>query len=111
MLRSVLCLTLAVYDREWRELLEKCASTAMSSKLIHSQKDFFKKMVVDAVLSLDDDLNEKLIGMKTVPGGALQVCKSTFIYFLNPAIQINLLSGHHPGQRSGFQKDLLLCRI
>ena len=57
---------------EWRDLLEKCASTAMSSKLIHSHKDFFKTMVVDAVLSLDDDLDEQMIGMKTVPGGALQ---------------------------------------
>eukprot|EP00158_Paraphelidium_tribonemae_P009444 Partr_v1_DN28868_c1_g1_i3_m34325 putative t-complex protein 1 len=57
---------------EWRDLLEKCASTAMSSKLIYSHRDFFKKMVVDAVMSLDDDLDEKMIGMKTVPGGALQ---------------------------------------
>lgn len=58
---------------EWRQLLERCAATAMSSKLIYAQKDFFKKMVVDAVLSLDEDLDEKMIGMKTVPGGALQV--------------------------------------
>jgi T-complex protein 1 subunit eta len=58
--------------REWHGLLEKCAATAMSSKLIHSHKAFFKKLVVDAVLSLDDDLDESLIGMKTVPGGALQ---------------------------------------
>jgi T-complex protein 1 subunit eta len=67
--------------QEWRELLEKCAATAMSSKLIHSHKDFFKKMVVDAVLSLDDDLDEKMIGMKTVPGGALQVCLPLFAFF------------------------------
>ncbi|KAJ3081538.1 T-complex protein 1 subunit eta, partial [Quaeritorhiza haematococci] len=60
-------------ETEFRDLLEKCAATAMSSKLIHSQKDFFKKMVVDAVLSLDqDELNERLIGMKKVPGGAMQ---------------------------------------
>jgi hypothetical protein len=30
-------------------------------------------LVVDAVLSLDDDLDEKMIGMKTCAGGALQV--------------------------------------
>lgn len=31
-------------------------------------------MVVDAVLTLDqDDLNEKLIGMKKVPGGGIEV--------------------------------------
>jgi len=58
---------------EFREILEKCASTALSSKLVHSQKDFFKKMVVDAVLSLDqDELNEKMIGIKKIPGGAMQ---------------------------------------
>jgi T-complex protein 1 subunit eta len=59
---------------EFRDLLEKCAATAMSSKLIHSNKDFFKKMVVDAVLHLDqDDLNENMIGMKKVPGGGMEV--------------------------------------
>ncbi|RKO93074.1 chaperonin Cpn60/TCP-1 family [Blyttiomyces helicus] len=45
----------------------------MSSKLIHSHKPFFTKMVVDAVLHLDqEELNEKMIGMKKVPGGAMQ---------------------------------------
>lgn len=45
----------------------------MSSKLIHGQKDFFSKMVVDAVLHLDqEELNEKLIGIKKVAGGAMQ---------------------------------------
>jgi T-complex protein 1 subunit eta len=58
---------------EFRQLLEKCAATAMSSKLIHSNKDFFTKMVVDAVLHLDqEDLNERMIGMKKVAGGAMQ---------------------------------------
>ncbi|RKP26509.1 T-complex protein 1 subunit eta [Syncephalis pseudoplumigaleata] len=57
----------------FRDLLEKCASTAMSSKLIHSHKDFFKKMVVDAVLHLDrEELNERMIGIKKIPGGALE---------------------------------------
>jgi T-complex protein 1 subunit eta len=60
-------------EKEFRNLLEKCASTAMSSKLIHSHKDFFTKMVVDAVLSLDqEELNENLIGIKKVPGGAME---------------------------------------
>lgn len=45
----------------------------MSSKLIYSQKEFFTKMVVDAVLQLDQEtLNERLIGIKRVPGGAMQ---------------------------------------
>ena len=59
---------------EFRNLLSKCAGTAMSSKLIHSHKDFFTKIVVDAVLTLDqDELNEKLIGVKRIPGGAMEV--------------------------------------
>ena len=45
----------------------------MSSKLIHSHKDFFSNMVVDAVLKLDQELNEKLIGIKRIPGGAMEV--------------------------------------
>ncbi|KAF2803683.1 uncharacterized protein BDZ99DRAFT_511849 [Mytilinidion resinicola] len=56
-----------------RETLQKLAATAMSSKLINRNSGFFTKMVVDAVLSLDqDDLNEKLIGIKKITGGALQ---------------------------------------
>nr|CAG4638360.1 EOG090X03U0 [Cyclestheria hislopi] len=57
---------------EHRSLLEKCAATAMSSKLIHQQKDFFSKMVVDAVSLLDDLLPLNMIGIKKVPGGALE---------------------------------------
>ncbi|KAF8465928.1 chaperonin Cpn60/TCP-1 family [Kalaharituber pfeilii] len=56
-----------------RDTLQKLAATAMSSKLIHRNSDFFTKMVVDAVYSLDqEELNEKFIGVKKVPGGALQ---------------------------------------
>jgi len=55
-----------------RETLSKLAATAMTSKLIKRNTGFFTKMVVDAVLSLDqDDLNEKLIGIKKIPGGSL----------------------------------------
>ncbi|XP_046975437.1 T-complex protein 1 subunit eta [Vanessa cardui] len=58
---------------EQRELLSKCASTAMSSKLIHQQKGHFSKMVVDAVLSLDAPLLPlDMIGIKKVAGGALE---------------------------------------
>ncbi|CCD23551.1 chaperonin-containing T-complex subunit CCT7 NDAI_0B05180 [Naumovozyma dairenensis CBS 421] len=61
-----------------RELLERCARTAMSSKLIYKNADFFVKMCVDAVLSLDkDDLDDKLIGIKKIPGGAME--ESMFI--------------------------------
>lgn len=57
---------------EQRRLLEKCAATALSSKLIAMQKDFFSKMVVDAVSLLDDLLQLKMIGIKKVQGGALE---------------------------------------
>ncbi|CAB4030461.1 T-complex 1 subunit eta [Paramuricea clavata] len=57
---------------EMRGLLEKCAATALSSKLIANQKDFFSKMVVDAVMLLDELLPLNMIGMKKVSGGALE---------------------------------------
>ncbi|PVG01972.1 putative CCT7-component of chaperonin-containing T-complex [Serendipita vermifera] len=58
---------------KFRDLLIKCASTSMSSKLIQSQKPFFANMVVDAVMSLDqDDLDESLIGVKRISGGGMQ---------------------------------------
>lgn len=63
---------------ENRELLERCAKTAMTSKLIYKNADFFVKMCVDAVLSLDrNDLDDKLIGIKKIPGGAME--ESMFI--------------------------------
>lgn len=59
-------------DANRRETLSKLAATAMTSKLIKRNTTFFTKMVVDAVLSLDqDDLDEKLIGIKKIPGGSL----------------------------------------
>lgn len=87
-----------------RDTLLKLASTAMSSKLIKRNSVFFAEMVVNAVAALDQsELNEKLIGMKKVPGGGLQdslfvngvAFKKTFSYagfeqqpktFTNPKI-------------------------
>jgi T-complex protein 1 subunit eta len=66
--------TLAVHVEEkdqQRSLLEKCAATALNSKLVASHREFFAKMVVDAVLKLDDDLNINLIGVKKETGGSL----------------------------------------
>ncbi|XP_045480374.1 T-complex protein 1 subunit eta [Harmonia axyridis] len=57
---------------EFRSLLEKCAATAMSSKLINQQRKFFSKMVVDAVLILDELLPLNMIGIKKVQGGGLE---------------------------------------
>jgi len=56
-----------------REILEKCAQTALNSKLVHSHKEFFSKMVVDAVLVLDNTLLDvELIGIKKEKGGSLE---------------------------------------
>ncbi len=56
-----------------RSLLEKCALTSLSSKLVSQQKHFFAKMVVDAVLQLDEHVMPlNMIGIKKVQGGALE---------------------------------------
>jgi len=56
---------------ERRSLLEKCAQTALNSKLIAHQKEFFGKMAVDAVMLLEDHMPIKMIGVKKVAGGSL----------------------------------------
>ena len=53
-------------------LAEECAVTSMCSKLIHQQREFFSKMVVRAVMMLDDMLPLNMIGIKKVSGGALE---------------------------------------
>ena len=59
-------------------MLEKCAATALSSKLIARQKEFFAKIAVDAVLSLDELLPLNMIGIKKVQGGGLEVKEISF---------------------------------
>jgi len=54
-----------------RHMLEKCACTALNSKLISQHQDFFAPMVVDAIQVLDDDLDLSLVGVKKVPGGSV----------------------------------------
>ncbi|KAI3383689.1 hypothetical protein SNEBB_006540 [Seison nebaliae] len=54
-----------------RPVLEKCAGTSLNSKLIAQEKQFFAKMVVDAVTVLDDDVPINMVGIKRVPGGCL----------------------------------------
>lgn len=55
--------------RQLRELLMKCAATSMSSKLVSAHKEFFTKMVVDAVMHLEEDLPIDMIGIKKVQVG------------------------------------------
>lgn len=57
---------------ERRSLLSKVAMTAMNSKLIAPCKEYFSKMVVDAVMTLDDDVREEMLGIKQVTGGAME---------------------------------------
>jgi len=59
-------------DSERRDLLTKVAQTAMNSKLIASHREQFGRMAVDAVLALDEDLREEMIGIKQVTGGAME---------------------------------------
>lgn len=54
-----------------RELLVRCAGTALNSKLIAGQKEFFATMCVDSVLGLDESMDIDLIGIKKVPGGSV----------------------------------------
>eukprot|EP00271_Cylindrocystis_brebissonii_P009210 TRINITY_DN23899_c0_g1_i1.p1 TRINITY_DN23899_c0_g1~~TRINITY_DN23899_c0_g1_i1.p1 ORF type:complete len:567 (+),score=140.01 TRINITY_DN23899_c0_g1_i1:352-2052(+) len=53
-------------------LLEKCAATTLSSKLVGGEKEFFAKMVVSAVMALDEDVPLNMIGVKKVLGGHMR---------------------------------------
>lgn len=85
------------------ELLERCAQTALNSKLINTERDFFAKMAVKAVMALDSDVNLEMIGVKKVTGGSMKdsilvdgvAFKKTFSYagfeqqtkkFINPKV-------------------------
>merc|ERR1719476_60406 len=62
-------------ENEVRNMLEKCAMTAMNSKLISGHKEFFGPMVVDAVQCLGEQMKLNMIGMAKVPGGSVTECK------------------------------------
>jgi len=55
----------------FRNMLLKCGGTALNSKLIYRQKDFFAEMIVTAVMHLDEDAPINLIGIKKVAGGSV----------------------------------------
>lgn len=59
-------------DDKSDEIFIKCASTTLSSKMIAQKKEFFSRLVVDAVKSLDDYLPLNMIGIKKVNGGSLE---------------------------------------
>eukprot|EP01094_Clydonella_sp_ATCC50884_P018926 TRINITY_DN3598_c0_g1_i2.p2 TRINITY_DN3598_c0_g1~~TRINITY_DN3598_c0_g1_i2.p2 ORF type:complete len:411 (+),score=149.10 TRINITY_DN3598_c0_g1_i2:36-1268(+) len=58
-------------DADQRKMLERCAATAMNSKLIGTHQDFFAPLVVDAVMHLDEDQDIGLIGIKKQSGGSM----------------------------------------
>lgn len=58
-------------EEEKRDLLMKCAQTSLNSKIIARQKEFFSKIVVDAVMHLGEDLNKDDIGIKKITGGSV----------------------------------------
>ncbi|CAN0387696.1 unnamed protein product [Pylaiella littoralis] len=59
-------------DEQAKDVLVRCAGTALNSKLISSQKDLFAPMVVEAVSNLDQQLLAlSLIGVKKVGGGSV----------------------------------------
>ncbi|KAH9572187.1 hypothetical protein CY35_02G133900 [Sphagnum magellanicum] len=57
---------------EKKSLLEKCAATTLSSKLVGGEKEYFAKMVVDAVTTLGEDSRLSMIGIKKVQGGTMR---------------------------------------
>jgi len=59
-------------DNKSDEIYIKCASTTLSSKMIAQKREFFSRLVVDAVKTLDEYLPLNMIGIKKVPGGALE---------------------------------------
>ena len=71
-----------------RETLEKCAATTLRSKLVSDHREFFAKIIVDAVENLDENLRLEDLGVKMVKGGGIQdsffvpgvAFKRTFFY-------------------------------
>ncbi|PVU97310.1 hypothetical protein BB561_000620 [Smittium simulii] len=60
-------------DQQMHDLLIKCARTSMSSKLINTSSEFFADLAVRAILTLDkNNMDQKLIGIKKIPGGGME---------------------------------------
>eukprot|EP01053_Blabericola_migrator_P000959 Blabericola_migrator_1__958@NODE_123_length_13376_cov_72_514539_g109_i0_p3_GENE_NODE_123_length_13376_cov_72_514539_g109_i0NODE_123_length_13376_cov_72_514539_g109_i0_p3_ORF_typecomplete_len556_score124_62Cpn60_TCP1/PF00118_24/9e158_NODE_123_length_13376_cov_72_514539_g109_i08172484 len=54
-----------------QDTIEKCAETALNSKLLANHKEMFGKMVYHAVSRLDSVLDKSMISVKKVPGGSI----------------------------------------
>lgn len=68
---GALCHKVENNEADKRSLLLKCAATALNSKLISAQKEFFAEMIVSAVERLDNFLDRSLIGVKHITGGSI----------------------------------------
>lgn len=66
-----LCVSFVLENNSNEENLIRCAETALNSKLINTQRRFFAEMAVKAVMSLDEDMNLEMIGVKKVAGGSM----------------------------------------
>lgn len=66
-----LCVPFTTDKVSSEENLTRCAETALNSKLINTQRRFFAEMAVKAVMSLDEDMNLDMIGIKKVTGGSM----------------------------------------
>ena len=58
-------------EKTKKEMLIKCAETALNSKLIANNKTFFSEMIVKAVEKLEGYMDKDLIGIKHVTGGSV----------------------------------------
>lgn len=54
------------------ESLRRCAATAMSSKIVAQNSEFFTDLIVRAVRVLGPDFDPAMAGLKRVPGGSIE---------------------------------------
>ena len=91
---------------ELRQLLERCARTALNSKVIHGQGELFARLAVQAVLALDpEDRDERLIGIKRVPGGAVEEAE----FVDGVAFKKTFSYAGFEQQPKSFQSPAILC--
>ena len=64
-------ISVKIDEKNRRDILLKCAQTALSSKLVATYREFFGEMVVSAVERLECDMDKSLIGVKKVTGGSV----------------------------------------
>jgi hypothetical protein len=98
--------------QEQRQLLEKCAQTTLSSKLVAQHKEYFAKLVVDAVMLLDDLLPLNMIGIKKAIRENL--CSEISSRHADSRNSFFVDTRWRPGRLSsylwcGLQEDFFLC--